>query len=188
MQFSQACPTCHGQGTINTNPCRSCGGRGAVPRSELINVKIPPGVDSGSKIRVSGKGGAGTNGGPPGDLYIVTKVRPHHYFERKGDNLYSDVSVTVIEATLGDKIEIPSLDGMVSLTIPAGVQSGQQLKLRGKGVPHLGGRGQGDHYVTVKVATPTGLSENSQELLREFDRTNPSNPRENVTFKGFRKR
>ncbi len=188
MQIAQTCPTCRGEGTINPNPCRTCNGRGIVPQSERINVKIPPGVDSGSKVRVAGMGGPGEKGGPPGDVYIVTKVRPHPYFERRGDNLYSEAGVTIKEAALGEKIEIPTVDGMVSLSLPAGVQTGQQLKLRGKGVPHLGGGGVGDHYVTIKVVTPTGLSEGGKDLLRELDRLHPSNPRKDITFRGFRKR
>ncbi len=188
MQISQPCPTCHGEGTINPNPCRICGGRGVVPKSERINVKIPPGVDNGSKIRVAGMGGPGEQGGPAGDVYIITKVRPHSYFERKGDNLYSEAKVTVKEAALGDKIEIPTVDGMVSMTVPPGVQTGQQLKLKGKGVPHLGSSGAGDHYVTIKVVTPTGLGERGKELIRELDRLHPSDPRREVTFRGFRKR
>ncbi|MGE5809426.1 MAG: DnaJ C-terminal domain-containing protein, partial [Nitrospirota bacterium] len=188
MQMSQTCPTCHGEGTINPNPCRICNGRGVVPQSERINVKIPPGVDNGSKVRVSGMGGPGEKGGTPGDVFIVTKVRSHPYFERKGDNLYSEAPVTVKEAALGEKIEIPTVDGMVALSVPAGVQTGQQLKLRGKGVPHLGGGGVGDHYVTIRVVTPTGLSERGKELLRELDRLHPFNPRRDITFRGFRKR
>ena len=188
MQIAQPCPTCRGEGTINPNPCKTCGGRGVTPKSERINVKIPPGVDSGSKVRVAGMAGPGAQGGPPGDVYIITKVRPHSYFERKGDNLYSDVKVTFKEAALGDKIEIPTVDGIVSMTLPQGVQTGQQLKLKGKGVPHLGSSGVGDHYVTIKVATPTGLGEHAKELLQELDRLHPSNPRSDITFKGFRKR
>jgi molecular chaperone DnaJ len=187
MQFAQTCPTCHGAGTMNVNPCRSCGGRGTLPRSERINVKIPPGVDNGSKVRVAGMGGAGINGGPAGDVYIITRVKPHYYFERKGDNLYSEARVSVKEAALGGKIEVPTVDGMVMLSLPEGVQSGQQLKLKGKGVPHLGGGGVGDHYVTVQVVTPAGLDERSKELLRELERLNPVNPRKDVTFRGFRK-
>jgi molecular chaperone DnaJ len=188
MQMVQPCPTCHGEGTINPNPCRNCNGRGVVPKSERINVKIPPGVDNGSKVRMAGLGGPGEKGGPPGDVYIVTKVRPHPYFERKGDNLYSEAAVTVKEAALGEKIEIASVDGLVSLSLPEGVQTGQQLKLRGKGVPHFGGGGVGDHYVTIKVVTPTGLTERGKELLRELDRLHPSNPRAGITFRGFRKK
>ncbi|HEX9021255.1 MAG TPA: molecular chaperone DnaJ [Nitrospirota bacterium] len=188
MQVSQVCPTCRGEGTINPNPCRTCGGSGIVPKSERLNVKIPAGVDNGSKVRVAGMGEPGERGGPPGDVYIVTRVRPHSYFERKGDNLYSEARVTVKEAALGGKIDIPTVDGMVSLTLPQGVQSGQQLKLKGKGVPHLGGGGVGDHYVTIKVVTPTGLDEKGKELLRELDRMHPSDPRRDITFRGFRKR
>jgi len=151
-------------------------------------VKVPAGVDNGSKVRVAGMGGPGQKSGPAGDLYIVTRVRPHSYFERKGDNLYSELPLTIREAVLGGKVETPSVDGMVALTIPPGVQTGQQLKLRGKGVPHLGGGGTGDHYVTIKVMTPTGISERSKELLLEFDRSVMSNPRGNITFRGFRKR
>lgn len=188
MRIAQPCQTCYGEGTINANPCRTCNGSGVVPKSDRINVKIPPGVDNGSKVRMAGLGSPGMKGGPPGDVYIVTKVRPHFYFERRGDNLYSEASVTVKEAALGEKIEIPTVDGIVSMSLPMGVQTGQQLKLRGKGVPHLGGGGVGDHYVTIKVQTPSGLSDRGKELLRELDRLQPVNPRRDITFRGFRKR
>lgn len=157
-------------------------------RSERINVKIPSGVDNGSKVRMAGMGSPGVNGGPPGDAYIITRIRPHHYFERKGDNLYSEAKVTVKEAALGDKIEIPTVDGTVMLSLPPGIQTGQQLKLKGKGVPHFGGTGVGDHYVTIQVVTPMGLNEHGKELLRELDRINPAEPRKDITFRGFRKR
>ena len=187
MQYAQVCSTCNGEGMINPNPCRSCGGSGIVPKSERLNVKIPAGVDNGSKVRVAGMGSPGDRGGPPGDVYIVTRVRPHAYFERKGDNLYSEAQVTVKEAAFGDKIEIPTVDGMVSLTLPEGVQTGQQLKLRGKGVPHLGGGGVGDHYVTIKVVTPTGLSNREKDLLQELEKMHPTAPRGAITFRGFKK-
>jgi molecular chaperone DnaJ len=145
-------------------------------------------VDNGSKIRVSGMGGPGEKGGAAGDVYIITKVRPHFYFERKGDNLYSEATVTVKEAALGDRIEIPTVDGIVSLKLPEGVQTGQQLKLKGKGVPHLGGGGVGDHYVGIKVVTPVGIGERGKELLLELDRLSPVNPRKEITFRGFTKR
>jgi molecular chaperone DnaJ len=188
MQFSQICPTCRGEGTINPNPCRNCGGSGLMPKTEKINVKIPAGVDNGSKVRMAGMGTPGANGGPPGDVYIITRVRPHHYFERKGDNLYSEAKVTVKEAALGEKIEIPTVDGLVMLSMPPGVQNGQQLKLKGKGVPHFGGAGVGDHYVTIHVVTPTNITEKGKELLRELDMIHPENPRLDITFRGFRKR
>ena len=188
MHYSQACPTCQGAGTINTDPCTSCGGNGVIARTERINVKIPSGVDNGSKVRMAGMGEAGVKGGPPGDVYIITRVRPHHYFERRGDNLYSEAKVTVKEAALGDKIEVPTVDGLVMLSLPPGIQTGQQLKLKGKGVPNFGGAGVGDHYVTVQVVTPTGLSERGKELLRELDQLHSQDLRKDVTFRGFRKR
>lgn len=188
MQFSQSCPACRGEGTVNPNPCGNCGGSGITPRSEKINVKIPAGVDNGSKVRMAGMGAPGVNGGPTGDVYIITRVRPHHYFERKGDNLYSGAKVTVKEAALGDKIELPTVDGLVMLSMPPGIQTGQQLKLKGKGVPHFGGAGVGDHYVTVHVVTPTNMTEKGKELLRELERMHPENPRQDITFRGFKKR
>jgi molecular chaperone DnaJ len=188
MHLSQVCPVCRGEGTVNPNPCRVCSGTGTVQRSERINVKIPPGVDNGSRVRVAGMGGAGHKGGPPGDVYIVTRIRPHGYFERKGDNLYSEAPVTFSEAALGAKIEIPTVDGIVNLTLPVGVQTGQQLKLKGKGVPHLKGGGTGDHYVTVKVVTPSSLGEQEKEILRELERLHPQKPRAEIAFQGFRKR
>src|SRR3972149_1929748 len=115
MQFAQPCTTCRGEGTVNPSPCRTCGGSGMVPKSERLNVKIPPGVDNGSKVRMAGMGGPGERGGPAGDVYIVTRVRPHGYFERKGDNLYSEAKVTIKEAVFGDKLEVPKEAGMVSI-------------------------------------------------------------------------
>ncbi len=167
-RVAQPCPTCGGEGTINPSPCRTCGGNGVIQKSERINVKIPAGVDNGSKVRMAGMGGPGERGGPPGDVYIVTRVRPHGYFERKGDNLYSEAKVTLKEAALGDKIEIPTVDGMVSLTLPPGVQTGQQLKLKGKGVPRLHAGGRGDLLVRASVVIPTDLSDEQRELLRRL--------------------
>lgn len=188
VQHAQICPACHGTGTFNPNPCSTCSGRGARPRSERINVKVPVGVDNGSRVRVAGMGSPGSMSGPPGDVYIITKIRPHEYFERKGDDLLSEARVTMKEAALGEKIEIPSVDGSVALTLPKGVQTGQQLKLRGKGIPRLGGGGTGDHIVTISVVTPTGVSDRGKELLQEFDKLHPSNPRKDIRFKGFQKR
>ncbi len=187
FRFSQTCPRCGGRGKINLNPCRTCGGNGAVLKDETIAVKIPKGVDTGSKVRVAGKGGAGINGGPPGDLYIITRVAPHHFFERKGDNLYSEMPITFAEAALGAKIEAPTVDGIVALTIPSGTQNGQQFRLKGKGIPHLMGGGSGDHYVTVKTTVPKHISEKAKELIKDLDKIVHENPRAGITFKGFRK-
>ena len=184
---TQACPRCGGTGRQRRDPCVACGGRGVKPTTERLTVKIPPGVDNGSKVRLAGMGGPGSKGGPPGDLYIITKVRPHGFFERKGDNLYCEVPLTVTEAALGAKIDVPTKDGMVTMTIPPGAQPGQEFRLKGKGVPHLGGSGVGDQYVRVKVVVPSGLSEHAKQLLNDLDRACPQAPRDKIAFRGFRK-
>ena len=148
-----------------------------VLKTERISVKIPPGVDNGSNIRIQGKGHAGRGGGPPGDLYIVTRIRSHPFFERKGDNLYCEVPISVTEAALGAKIEVPTVDGKASMRIPTGTSSGQVFRLRGMGVPHLKGSGQGDQFVTVKIVVPQNLDARSQELFRELGRLRAEDPR-----------
>ncbi len=180
VRFTEACPRCRGAGRINPNPCSRCGGKGTVWGTDRIAVKIPPGVDNGSKVRLQGKGAPGRNGGPAGDLYIVTRVRPHPFFERKGDNLYCEVPVTITEAALGAKIEVPTIEGAASMIIPPGTSSGQVFRLREKGVPHLKGTGRGDQYVSVKIVISKTLDTRSQELLREFSRLNPADPRRDL--------
>lgn len=177
LRLSQACPRCQGSGKVSRDACSACGGRGLTFGAERIAVKIPPGVDNGSKVRLQGRGEPGPNGGPPGDLYIITRVRPHPVLDRKGDNLYVEVPITIAEAALGAKIEVPTIDGMTAMRIPPETSSGQVFRLRGKGVPHLKGGGQGDQFVTVKIVPPKNLDARSQELLREFARLNPDNPR-----------
>ncbi len=147
---------------------------------ERLRVRIPKGVDNGSKIRLAGKGEPGYNGGPSGDLYIVVKIRPHPLFERKGDNLYVKLSVTFSEAALGARVVAPTLEGETKMTVPEGTQSGQTFRLRGKGMPHLKGNGQGDLYVMANVVVPKDLSDESKALIRELERMNPANPREEV--------
>ena len=137
-------------------------------------------MDNGSKIRLAGKGEPGYNGGPSGDLYIVVKVRPHPRFERKGDNLYVKLPVTFPEAVLGARVVAPTLEGETKMTVPEGTQNGQTFRLRGKGMPHLKGNGQGDLYVTADVVVPKNLSDESKALIRELGRMNPANPREEV--------
>jgi len=173
----RACPTCRGTGKVPSTPCASCTGGGAVLTSERIAVKIPPGVDNGSTVRLQGKGHVGRGGGPPGDLYIVTRVRSHPFFERRGDNLYCEVPITVTEAALGAKIEVPTVEGRASMRIPPGTNSGQVFRLRGLGVPHLKGGGRGDQFVTVKIVVPQNLDPRSQELFRELARLRPEDPR-----------
>lgn len=177
LRTSQACPRCRGSGKVSREACPACGGRGAAFGTERIAVKIPPGVDTGSRVRLQGMGEPGRNGGPPGDLYIITRVRPHPVLERKGDNLYLEAPITITEAALGARIEVPTIDGKTTMRIPPETSSGQVFRLRGKGVPHLKGGGQGDQFVTVKIVSPRNLDVRSQELLREFARLNPGDPR-----------
>lgn len=178
-RFSSPCPQCRGQGSLSP-PCRSCGGGGTAMKSERILVKIPPGVDNGTKVRVAGKGGAGIRGGSPGDLYIIPVIRPHSFFERKGDDLYCEVPVTISEAALGAKIEVPTMDGIASMTIPQGTQGGQLFRLKGKGMPHLKGGGGGDQYIKIMVAIPKGISEADKELFRKLSLLYKENPRERL--------
>lgn len=173
----EPCPRCRGHGKISRDVCRACGGRGTTFGTERIAVKIPGGVDTGSRIRLQGKGEPGQNGGPSGDLYIVTRVRPHPVLERKGDNVHVEIPITITEAALGARIEVPTIDGPTTMRIPPETSSGQVFRLRGKGVPHLKGGGQGDQLVTVKIVAPKNLDVRSQELLREFARLNPGDPR-----------
>ena len=187
FSMAQTCPRCRGTGKINPNPCKVCHGSGVVPKTEQLSVKIPQGVDNGSKVRLAGMGGAGIKGGPPGDLYIITKIRPHPFFERRGDNLYCEVPITYTEAALGAKVDVPTKDGVVTMTIPPGTQPGQELRLKGKGVPHFGGSGVGDQYVKVAVVVPVNTPEKARELLRELDKTQPLNPRAKISFQGFRR-
>ena len=145
--------------------------------SDRIQVRIPPGVDTGSRIRVAGKGKAGRHGGPNGDLYIITRVQPHAHLSREGHDLICEVPVTLGELVLGGKIDVPTIDGKLSMTIPPGTQNGRKFRLRGKGAPHLKGDGQGDQYVRVRVVLPDQLDEHSRALLEEFEQRNPLQPR-----------
>ena len=164
--------------------CPACSGRGSVRKPETFEVRIPPGADSGSRVRVPGKGNAGVSGGPPGDLYIVTDVEPHPLFERKGDNIYIKVPVTVSEAALGAKAEIPTLDGPSTIRIPPGTQSGQKLRLRGKGAPSLRSNARGDLFAEVQVVVPRVADERTKEILKELARLNPEDPRRELKTAG----
>jgi molecular chaperone DnaJ len=179
MKFSGPCPQCGGTGKQHPL-CPTCHGEGVLRKPETFEVRIPPGVDTGSRVRVPGKGNAGRNGGPQGDLYIVTDVEPHPFFERKGDNIYVKVPVTVTEAALGAKVEVPTLDGPSTIKIPPGTQSGQKLRLREKGAPSLRGNARGDQFVEVQVVVPKAADERSREILRELARLNPEDPRRDL--------
>ncbi|ABZ84988.1 chaperone protein dnaj [Heliomicrobium modesticaldum Ice1] len=171
MQTVRTCPTCGGDGKIISKPCLHCGGHGKVRKRKRIKVKVPGGVDTGTRIRVSGEGEAGDRGGPPGDLYVFIEVQPHSFFERDNDDVTCQVPINFVQAALGAEIEVPTLDGKVSLKIPEGTQTGAVFRIRGKGIKRLRGTGRGDQRIEVKVTVPTRLSEKQKELLREFGRT-----------------
>ncbi|USI73227.1 molecular chaperone DnaJ [Sphingomonas morindae] len=167
--IERACPTCHGAGRVVQSPCRACGGEGRVDKTKTLEVKIPAGVDEGTRIRVSGEGEAGGRGAPPGDLYIFLHVRRHAIFERDGTTLAARCPISFTTAALGGEIEVPGLDGEVlAIKIPAGIQSGKQLRHRGAGMPVLNGRGRGDLIIEIAVETPTRLTARQRELLEEF--------------------
>lgn len=180
MKFSSLCNVCGGTGYLQS-ACTNCSGRGSIPHPETIRVTIPAGVDNGSKVRVAGKGNEGVAGGPPGDLYLNVTVAEHPIFKREGDNIRIVVPITVTEAALGAKIEVPTVDGAASMKIPMGTQSGQVFRLRekGAGIPR-GGTARGDQLVEVKVVLPPIRDERSKEILRELEKLNPSNPREDL--------
>lgn len=167
----RTCSACGGRGRIVRDRCPTCAGSGQVKKQRKIHVKIPAGVDDGSQLRMSGEGEGGIRGGPPGDLYIVLRVKPHDFFEREGDDIYCEVPLTFAQAALGDELEVPTLTEKVKLKIPPGTQTGTYFRLKGKGVPKLRGYGQGDQHVKVTVVTPTNLSEEQKELLRQFAAT-----------------
>jgi len=180
MRFNITCSRCGGTGRLRTI-CRVCGGEGRVPRAETIDVRIPAGVQTGSRVRVPGRGNAGALGGPPGDLYIITDVQPHPFFERRGNDLYTVVPITVTEATLGAKIEVPTMDGRALLRIPPGTNSGQRFRLREKGVPIARSPGRrGDQYVEVQVVVPKPVDERVRNLLRELGKLAPEDPRRDL--------
>ncbi len=168
FRVSTTCPHCSGQGFIVTSPCSKCGGSGRVKERQRVKVRIPAGVDTGSRLRLRGEGEAGLRGGPRGDLYIVIHVEPHDIFERKGDDIYCRIPISFTQAALGAKIEIPTLNGTHVLEIPPGTQTGERFRLKGLGVPSLRGFGKGDQIVEVVVVTPTKLTDRQKELLKEF--------------------
>jgi len=169
FSIQQTCPACKGAGTVISDPCNSCHGRGRVSKTKKLSVKVPAGVEDGDRIRLSGEGEAGRNGGPPGDLYVEIRVSPHKIFERDGADLSCEVPVGIATATLGGEVELPTLDGNVSLKIPAGTQSGKVFRLRGKGVTTVRDRREGDLFARVAVETPVNLTDEQSALLKKFD-------------------
>lgn len=169
FSIQQTCPACKGAGTVISDPCRKCHGRGRVAKTRKLSVKVPPGVDDGDRIRLSGEGEAGRNGGPSGDLYVEIRVNSHKLFKRDGADLSCEIPISIATATLGGEVELPTLDGNVSLKIPAGTQSGKVFRLRSKGVTTARDQRVGDLFARVLLETPVHLTDDQKSLLRQFD-------------------
>src|SRR5579859_2189625 len=182
MRFNVPCTRCGGTGKIHT-PCRTCSGEGRVRRNETIDVRIPPGLAGGARLRVPGKGNSGTMGAPPGDLYLRVEVKPHAFFERRDNDLYTKVPVTVTEATLGAKIEVPTIDGRSLVRIPPGTDSGSTLRLREKGIPRARNGSRGDQYVEIQVVVPKPTDERVRKLMKELEEVEPADPRKDLFSK-----
>ena len=177
LQFSQNCPDCEGTGR-RRQPCSQCNGKGVTPKTEQVKIKIPAGVDTGSRVRIPKKGHGGRLGAEPGDLFILTNVGKHKFFTRKGDNIYVTVPLSLPESALGTKIEVPTVEGKAQLKIPPGTESGQKFRLRERGFPSLRNPTlRGDQFIEVKVTLPKVISEETKEVLRQFEKLNPENPR-----------
>ena len=183
MKFNIQCPQCGGTGKAE-NVCPTCHGEGTVTHTETVEMRIKPGTRDGQRIRLAGKGNAGVDGGAPGDLYLIVKVGSHPVFTRAAEDIQITLPVTVTEAALGAKIEVPTIDGRAQLKIPPGTQSGQKLRMRQKGVPSATNDGErGDQIVTIEIVLPPLKDERSKEILREFGKLNPEDPRAGVFAK-----
>ncbi|RKQ95783.1 molecular chaperone DnaJ [Kushneria sinocarnis] len=188
----QTCPTCHGRGEVVESPCRKCHGEGRVQETRTLSVKIPAGVDTGDRIRLNSEGEAGVNGGPAGDLYVQVAIKSHPIFERDGRDLHCEVPISFVDATLGGELEVPTLEGRVKLRIPAETQTGKLFRLRGKGVKPVRGGSPGDLICKVVLETPVNLTEEQQQLLRQFQESldgtgTKHSPRKSSWFDGVKK-
>ena len=186
FSVQQTCPTCRGEGHVISDPCTDCRGQGRIEKTKTLSVKIPPGVDTGDRIRLAGEGEAGSHGGPAGDLYVQVNVTAHPIFERDGKHLYCEVPISFVDAALGGELEVPTLDGRVKLKVPAETQTGKLFRLRGKGVKPVRGGAVGDLLVRAVVETPVNLSGRQKELLREFqEEMEQSNSKHSPKKHGF---
>ncbi|HZW20519.1 molecular chaperone DnaJ [Noviherbaspirillum sp.] len=170
FSIQQTCPKCHGTGKMIPNPCTTCSGAGRIKRNKTLEVKIPAGIDDGMRIRSSGNGEPGMNGGPPGDLYVEIRIKPHPVFQRDGDDLHCEIPVSFAKAALGGEVEVPTLNGKASFTLPEGTQSGKTFRLRGKGIKGVRSGYAGDLFCHVVVETPVKLTDRQKELLQEFEK------------------
>ncbi len=180
MKFASTCPDCGGTGRRAGEPCRECAGQGLGRKSELISVRIPAGVDAGSKVRIAGKGNAGRNGGPPGDLFITIDVAPHPFYRRDGADIHIKLPITVPEATLGAKVEVPTLSGPTTIRIPPGTKSGQKFRIKAHGVTNPGRKTRGDELVEVSIVPPSFEDQRVRELMKELEKLSGPNPRESL--------
>lgn len=192
FSVQQTCPNCRGRGQVISDPCRECSGQGRVEERKSLSVKVPAGVDTGDRIRLSGEGEAGPGGGPSGDLYVQISVRDHQLFERDGKHLYCEVPISFVDAALGGELEVPTLDGRVKLKIPAETQTGKLFRLRGKGVVPVRGGSAGDLMCRVAVETPVNLNRRQKDLLEELrtmmdERGSKHSPRKDSWFEGVKK-
>lgn len=190
FSVQQTCPNCRGQGKMISDPCSSCHGQGRVEETKTLSVKVPPGVDNGDRIRLSGEGEASSEGGASGDLYVQISVRKHAIFERDGKNLYCEVPISFVDAALGGDLEVPTLDGRVKLKIPAETQTGKLFRMRGKGVTPVRGGNVGDLLCRVAVETPSSLTKEQKELFQQlqtsFDKEGNQSPRKSSWFEGVK--
>jgi len=186
FSIQQTCPTCRGTGKVIPEPCATCHGAGRVKKHKTLSVKIPAGVDTDDRIRLTGEGEAGLNGGPAGDLYVVVNLKPHQVFQRDGADLHCEMPISFATAALGGELEIPTLDGHATIKVPAETQSGQTFRLRNKGIRPVRGSVQGDLYCHVAIETPVKLTHRQKELLREFEKINEEDPgKHNPRAKGW---
>ncbi|WP_136796622.1 MULTISPECIES: molecular chaperone DnaJ [Desulfosediminicola] len=169
FQVSSTCPQCHGEGEIITDPCADCDGSGLVHKSKLVAIKIPAGVDNGARMRLRGEGEGGRRGGPAGDLYVIVHVEEHEFFMREGDTIFARMPVSMVDAALGAKVEVPTVHGKKTIEIPAGSQSGERFTLKNEGVPRLRGSGKGNMIIELQVMTPTNLCDEQIKVLKEFE-------------------
>ncbi len=185
ISTSKPCPRCGGKGTHTPTPCSKCNGAGRVRRNASLNISIPAGIDDGQMFSIRGEGNKGTNGGPPGDLGVAVSVMPHPFYERDGNNVWCEVTVSFVQAALGDELRVPTLDGVVQYTLPAGTQPGDIFKLKGRGIQSVNGHGKGDQLIKIVVSVPKNLNQQQKDLLNQFNASFGAEPPKEDDRKDF---